>query len=1156
MKINISSNHFLVKKSKLKDLFKIMKISLILLFVFSFQMAAINSSAQNAVIEFKTNNITIGQLINEIEKQTDYLVVYSNREVNTNQKVKIQSSSNKVSNYLDEALSGTDVRYEFKNKYIVLAKKSDNNAAVTSTMIQPAQKQSVTVTGNIKDVDNQPIIGAAVVEAGNPSHGTITDFDGNFSLSGLSANSVLQISYVGMRRQEIALNGRTSINLVMESDTELLDEVVVIGYGTLKKSDLTGAISSVDMGELGKRTTTNPAEALQGKVSGVNVQKSGGNAGSGVQIKIRGVKTFGDNNPLYIIDGFPGDIDNVNPQDIESMEILKDGAAAAIYGSIAANGVVLITTKRGKKGTPVVEFSSYLSRTEVSKSLELLNGKEYQKVHKLMYDNWNNYASEKNKVTLPPYVTNNSNVDTDWQDAMLRNGLAQNYMIAIRGGVENSNYSISYNRLDEKGIFLGNDFVHDNARARLNLTKGIFNVDANIGFKYSNNDQPRYSLKEMYMLSPLVPIYDENQPSGYGLTNFDGIPNNRNVMADHEFRDYSNKKYNTTANVGITVNFTEWLNFRTGYSYRGEHERTMWHEPIYTADIRSKREFPYHEEYSGYWEEQIFDNVLSFNKKFDKHSLNAMIGNSVTNETMNWNSVAVEGKKLLYRVQDGKLVTEETAAGFLDPNFSTIGAGTGGTYSGDGTNWNYKRASFFGRLNYNYSDKYLFQLTVRRDGSSKFGADSRWGTFPSVALGWRITQEEFFPEDTFIDDLKLRASWGRLGNEISLGMYDFQALITTSNTKYQGYVKGNGENPWPGSIARSMENKSLKWETTDNRNIGIDFGMLGNKLTGALNYYHNETIDLLITKALPPSAGLDNPILNVGKMRNNGVEIEINWNDKIEDFNYGIGFNMSTIKNKVIALADDNQVLYGEGLKYGTEHFPTQTRVGMPIGAFYLYKTDGLFQSEAEVASHVNSNGELLQPNAYPGDIRFRDINGDGVIDENDKEYSGSGIPKVEANLSLSADYKGFDLSVLLSSAFGHKLYNGNKYFYEGMNSGSNFLKSTLDSWTPQNTKTTVPRAVYQDPNGNLIESDRFLEKGDFVRLRQLQIGYSISNSFTQKLDVDKLRFYVSGENLFTVTSYSGIDPEFSRASVLNAGVDRHIYPFTLSYTVGVQLTF
>lgn len=1128
----------------------------LLLFFLNANILASAVTAQSVNVKLNLGNTTVGNVIEQLNRQTGYEFSYnadilSERLTN----VSVEVKNEHIETVLSRIFAATDISFKVINNRVFLknnkSTKSDESLSANSAQ-QPATRR---VTGVITDALGEPVIGATVIEKGNPANGTVTDIDGNFTLN-VAPNAVLEISYVGYEPQEVTIAGRNSFDITLQEDTQTLDELVVIGYGTLRKSDLTGAISSVNVEELGKRTTTNPAEALQGKVAGVNVQKFGGNAGSGVQVKIRGVKTFGDNNPLYIIDGFPGDINNVNPQDIESMEILKDGAAAAIYGSIAANGVVLITTKSGKKGETKIEFNSYLSFADVARKLELLNGSEYRQVHRAMYDNWNMYAADNDKVTLPSYVTNESNVNTDWQDAMLRNGVAQNYMLAVRGGAENSNYSISYNRLDEKGIFLGNNYRHDNARARLNLKKNIFELDANIAFKYTDSKQPTYSLKEMYMLSPLVPIYDENQPSGYGLTDFDGIPNNRNVMADYNFRASSNKKYHTTANVGVTVNFTDWLNFRTSYAYRGEHERSTSHEPIYVADIRSKREYPYHEEYSGYWEEQVFDNVLSFNKMFDAHSVNAMIGSSVTQERMTWNSVAVEGKSILYKVEDGRLVTEEVPSGFLDPYFSTIRAGAGGTYSGDGTLWDYRRASFFGRLNYNYANRYLVQLTLRRDGSSKFGADSRWGLFPSAALGWRISQEEFFPEDVFVSDLKLRASWGRLGNEISLGRYDFLALISTYNTKYQGYVKGNGENPWPGSIARSLENKSLKWETTDNKNIGVDFGLYNNKLTGALNYYHNETIDLLITKALPPSAGLSNPTLNVGKMRNNGVELELNWNDKFNDFNYGIGFNMATINNEVVALADANQVLYGEGLKFGTEHFPTQTRVGMPIGAFYLYRTDGLFQNEQEVNAHVNKDGQLFQPNARPGDIRFLDVDGDGVIDENDKEYIGSGIPKIEANLTFTADYKGFDLSLLLSSAWGHKLYNGNKYFYEGMNSGSNFLRSTLDAWTPQNSSTDVPRAVYQDPNNNLRESDRFIENGDFVRLRQLQLGYTLPITVSQKLHLDKLRFYLSGENLFTITSYSGIDPEFSRSSVLNSGVDRHIYPFTRSYTVGLQLTF
>lgn len=1013
--------------------------------------------------------------------------------------------------------------------------------------------QTIEISGTVLDSGKTPIIGASVLEKGT-TNGIITDIDGNFTLS-VSPNGTISISYVGYQTQEIHINGKTVFNITLKEDNELLDEVIVVGYGTMKKSDMTGAISSVDVEELTKRATTNPAEALQGKIAGVNIMKAGGNAGAGVSVKIRGVKSFGDNEPLYIIDGFPGDINNVNPSDIQSMEVLKDGAAAAIYGSVAANGVVIITTKNGKKGDTKIDFNTYISFTNVAKKLELLNAAEYKQVHKQMFENYiaDNPGTD---VTIPAFVTNESSVDTDWQDAMMRKGLSQNYMISIRGGSDNALYSISYNHADEKGIFLGNDYKQDNARMKLHMKKSIFDFDANFNFKYTNSNQPQYSLKEMYMISPLVPIYNENEESGFGLTNFDGLPNNRNVMADHYYQKATDQKYHTSGNIAITINFTGYLNFKTSYSYRGEHQRETSHAPSYTADPKSKQEYPYNSETTAYWEEQVFDNVLNFNKQFGKHNLNLMAGTSVTARKYTWNSVGVEGKTTVYKVEDGNLVTNEIPAGFLDQSFATIDAGAGGTYDGSGSKWDYNRASFFGRVNYNYNDRYLIQATVRWDGSSKFGVNNRWGFFPSVALGWRISQEEFFPKDSFINNLKLRASWGQLGNENALGYYDFLALISTYNTMYQGYVRGNGDNAWTGSVARALENKSLKWETTDSKNIGIDFGLFNNRLNGSFNYYYSQTRDLLITKVLAPSAGLDNPILNVGKMSNKGIEIELNWNDKVNDFNYSIGVNLTTTKNKVLELANEGQTIYGEGLKYGTEHFPTQTKVGKPIGAFYLYKTDGIFQSIDEINQYVNKDGELLQPEAKPGDIKFLDTNNDGTIDEDDKVYCGSGIPALEANLNFSADYKGFDLSLVLGSAWNYKLYNGNKYFYEGMNSSSNMLKSTLNAWTPTNTDTDVPRAIYQDPNGNTRESDRFLENGNFVRLRQLQLGYTLPSSLTQKAYIEKLRFYVSGENLFTITGYDGIDPEFSRSNVLNTGIDKLIYPFTRSFTVGAQLTF
>ena len=1090
-------------------------------------------------------NASLKQVFSTIENQTSYRFSYKSDIIDHRKDITIRKSGVPVTAVLDAALKGRNLKYSVvSQKSIVVSEKHAKVAA-------PQQNNKHKMQGVVKDDNGEPVIGATVSVVGTDEL-AVTDMDGRFTINAAKGAKV-KVSYLGFVDREVKAS--ENMNIAMSEDTQALSEVVVVGYGTMKRSDMTGALSSVNTKEMAKRTTTNPAEALQGKVAGVNILRSGGNAGAGVSIKIRGIKTFGDNEPLYIVDGFPGDINSVNPQDIESMEILKDGAAAAIYGSVAANGVVLITTKNGKKGDVKVDFSTYLSFTHVAKDLDMLDADGYKAVHKMMYENYKTQYGEYPGAGLPAYITHETGVNTDWQDAIQRNGLAQNYMVSLRGGGDKAQYSVSYNHADEKGIFIGNEHRHDIARMKLHATKGIIDLDANMDFKYTNSRQPQYSLKETYMISPLVPIYNENEKYGFGLTNFDGLPNNRNVVADNYYKNEVDKKYHTSANVALTFKFFPWLNFKTSYGYRGEHEIDSYHAPDYIADTKSPNNYPNSSETRAYWEEQVFENVLSFNKEIKKHSINAMLGTSLTSRKYNWSSVGVEGKTIVYKVENGQLQQSEKAAGFLDSNFATIGAGAGGTFSGDGSCWKYNRASFFGRLNYNFNDRYLFQFTFREDGSSKFGADSRWGFFPSVAVGWRISEEPFFPKNTVISNLKFRASWGQLGNENALGYYDFLALISTYNDLYQGYVQGSGSSAWPGSIARGLENRSLKWETTDTKNIGFDFGFFNNHLSGNVNYYINETRDLLIARKLAPSAGLANPTLNVGKMRNQGFELELNWNDKVSDFEYNVGFNLSTVSNKVVSLANEDQTIYGMGLKYGSEHFPTQTKVGKPIGAFYLYQADGIFQNMDEVNAYKNKDGKLLQPNAQPGDVRFKDMNGDGVIDEDDKTYSGTGIAKVEANLNLSASYKGFDFSAVIGSAFGNKIYNGIRYYYEGMNSASNFLSSTLDAWTPTHTNTNVPRAIYGDPNDNTRESTRFLENGDFVRLRQVQLGYTLPTSLVKKIYCDRIRFYVSAENVFTITGYSGANPEFSMG-VLNSGIDRFTYPFSRSYTVGAQISF
>ena len=965
-------------------------------------------------------------------------------------------------------------------------------------------------------------------------------------------NPTLTFTYMGFVQKTIAVGNNKELNIILQEENNKLDEVVVIGYGSIKKGNVTGAISSVKKENIENRATTNAAEALQGLVAGVNVQKSGGTAGAAVKIKIRGINTFGNTEPLYIIDGFQGSMSSVNPTNIESIEVLKDGAAAAIYGSVAANGVIIVTTKSGQKEGIKVDFSSFINSTSTAKRLELLDADGYRTVHKRMYDEYNKYSSSP--VTLPAYITGTSQNNTNWQDQVFRSGLAQNYGLGVQGRQGGIKFALYGNYAKEKGIVIDNDFGQQNASARVSFKKSIFDIDTKMAYVSTQSEQPNFQLKEVYMISPLVPVLDPNETYGYGLTNKDGLPFNTNPVADEHFRSGIEKGQDLTANFSITANISSWLKFKTAYSYHVKNSQRTAHNPPFIANIQAPEKYTVYREVRTYWDEQILENILTADKKFGEHSFNFLLGNTINPSSSNWNDLTVEGKTTTQTVDNGQLISNEFSAGFLDPGFQTIGAGRGGTYSADGSKYQYNRLSYYSRLNYSLKDRYLAQATLRYDGSSKFGKDTRWGAFPSVALGWKIEQEDFYPEDFMFSNLKLRASWGQLGNEAALGYYTSSSLISSGNYLNSGYVQGTGSNPWPGSIATALENRKLKWETTDSKNIGIDYALRNGKVSGSINYYRNITQDLLITKKLAPSAGIDDPTLNVGKISNSGFELEINYREQSNEFKYNVGFNLTTLRNNVESLANADQAINGQGLKFDTEHFPTEARVGKPISSFYLYRTDGIFQSIDEVNSY-KSNGNLIQPNAKPGDIRFKDLNNDGVIDQNDKEFSGTGLPKLEANLSLGANYKGLDFSALLGSGWGNKLYNGNRYFYESMNSGTNMLATTLNSWTPDN-RSDIPRAVLGDPNGNSRESDRFLENGNFVRLRQLQIGYSLPKSILEAANIDKLRFYVSAENLFTITKYKGIDPEFSRASLLDTGVDRFVYPFTKSFVFGVQYIF
>lgn len=1000
--------------------------------------------------------------------------------------------------------------------------------------------QDYQLKGVVVDAKGVTIPGVNILIKGT-TIGVSSDIEGKFSINAQKGN-ILIFSFIGYKTVELPVTGQNNINVKMDEDSEALEEVVVVGYGSMKKSDLTGAIASVDAEKLASKSTINPAEALQGQVAGVSVQKYGGLAGQGVSVKIRGVGTYGSSEPLYIVDGFPGDISTLAPQDIKSMEVLKDGAAAAIYGSVAANGVVIITTKSGKKGDVKVDINSYAAVKKATGTFDMLDAEGFRTLGKMMNTEYNKYAASPKE--MPGYVTKDPQHNTDWQDEIYRSGFAQSHSVSVRGGSESTDFSISANIYDEKGIVIDNDFLMQNARMKVNTKKSIFDISASLAYTAKKSSNPEFSLSEVYRSSPLTPVLDPTQEFGYGIANLsDGLVSTRNPVADAHFIHNRTKIQDVVAMFSVTANFTDYLQFKTSYYYNGANTEYYENAPNYKASPTQPNLYPYVTEKRTYWENQTVDNYFTFNKKYGKHSINAMVGISVVMEKSSWNQLGVEGKTTV----DGV----DKPAGFPNPDWDTPNAGNGGTFSGEGTKTRYNRLSYFGRINYSLMDRYLLQVTVRRDGSSKFGPDSRWGTFPSVALGWRISEEEFFPKDMVINNLKLRGSWGRLGNEGALKDYAYLALMTQGNSGSLGYVQGSGKNPWMSTIANVMENRGIKWETNESINIGLDYGLFDNKLNGSINYFNNKTIDLLITKKIAPSAGIASPILNVGTMRNTGVEFDINYSGEVKDFTYNAGFNIAYLKNEVIKMANPDQILYGG-------YNATQTREGKPVASFYLYETDGLFQNMAEVNAH-SKDGKLIQPNAKPGDIRFKDKDGNGLIDGDDKTEMGSGMPKVEANLSLGAGYKGFDLALQFGSGFGHKIYNGTRVRSESMDEIYNMFTSTLNAWTPENRNTNMPRAVLGDPNENTRESDRFLEDGDFIRLRQVQLGYTLPKTWLNKIKMDKIRLYVSADNLWTWTKYSGVDPEFAVGGddpVLSGGVDGSVYPFTKSYVFGLQITF
>ncbi len=974
-------------------------------------------------------------------------------------------------------------------------------------------QEQITVTGTINSEEGLPVTFANVIVKGTNT-GTTADFDGNYSIE-VSSDAILVFSYIGFKTKEISVNNQTTIDVMLQEDIAALEEVVVVGYGTQRKKDLTSAISVVDADQISKRQTTTVAESLQGLATGVNV-RGGGRPGQEANIEIRGLKNLQNANPLYVIDGLVTTANrDFNPNDIESIQILKDAAAAAIYGSRAANGVIIITTKHGKKGPLKIDISSKVSFTELPK-YDLAETDEFSRLNFMAYDNAN---IDRQALNL--------DVNTDWQDVAFRTGLIQDYNISFSGGGENASYFVSGNYFGNKGPVISTDFDRISFRVNTSGTKGIFTIGENLAISNSEVDEMSGNpIVDVFRMLPTIPVYNENNPGGYGYGQSD-VANTfgTNPLAIADLSDNHNSNFRIRGNVFAELKPFSFLKYRlnVGYETSFDHHQFLRKEGNWTLNQ------PYIEsnanENRAQSQTRLIENTLSFEKEFGKHNLSTVVGTTYQKDIYE----QINGSK--------RNLLVNSSGQYFDVLDSGDTPQTGGFRTEAAL------LSYLGRLEYNYDDRYLLNAVLRRDGSSRFSKENKWSNFPSLSLGWRLSNESFFNIDN-ISDLKLRASYGELGSG-NIGRYEYQSFINT----FGAVVFGQDQQLYPSATQIRLANNELRWETLKQTNIGFDLGMFKNKFQITAEYFIAETEDVLYTFPILLSTGNDGdpPVANAADLRNTGFEVNLSYNQVVnDDFRFGTSFNLTTLNNELKSLGyGQNRSIQGN----------TITEVGRPVGMWYVLKTDGLFQSQEEINNYTNSEGQVIMPGAQPGDIRFVDVNDDGEINNEDKTVVGSPWPDVQLGFNSHATYKNFDLSMNWIASYGATVFNGYRSVVDRFDDDSNYRKG-VQPWTPENPNTDFPRVVKGTTLNARGDSDRWLESGDFARLKYIGLGYNIPDNILKSIGFSTARLSISAQNLLTITKYEGLDPEFSNGNIFQRGMDSGSFPNVKTYSFGVNLSF
>ena len=1117
MKNNTLSGRYCFKNPRFKQIFRIMRISTFLLMVCVFCSYAGNAHSQNAKVSIHMNNVKLDKILNEIENQTDYLFIYNN-QVDINKITSVKVKNEAVAQVLDRILSGTGINYELEGTHIILTTEAIKDLH--------AQQQAKTVTGTVTDVSGEPIIGANIRIKGTTT-GTITDIDGNFSIEA-KPQSVIEVSYIGYLTQETVINNQKSIRFLLKEDTKTLDEVVVIGYGVQKKADLTGSVANINTEKLNTQSNANIGQALQGKIAGVDIVSQGGAPGSGTRIMVRGIGTLNNASPLYIVDGmYMNSIDHINPNDIASIDVLKDASSAAIYGSRAANGVIIVTTKEGSntEGKPIIDLSVNLGISTASKFLDMLDAKGWAEVTTIARQ-----AIGKPALDMATDLANKP--DNDWQDIMFRPALMQNYNLAVKGGGKYSTYYTGLGYFNQDGIVKGTNYQRYNIQSKNDYKRGIFSAGTNLIISFSH-DKPLHQELRGGMIGtilqsvPTLEKYDDTREGGYGGTYGDvvNIPHPLAIIDDN-IMDRYNENVKIFANLYAQIelfkglkyklNLTPDFSFERYKNYLNKYDFGLATNSITQLTERQRRR-----------RNILVENLLTFDRTFGEHKISALAG---------------------YTYQDSRFRHIQAYGEGLPQGLEEIDAATTNR-SNEGNSWRSVLTSILGRVFYSYQNKYLFTATIRRDGSSKFGKNNRYGYFPSFSLGWNVAEEKFMENVHWLDQLKLRGGYGVLGNH-EIDNYQYSSTITTGIN----YPDGNG-GLLQGAFPKNFANPDIKWEETAMTNVGIDFMAFNNRLSLTADYYVKNTKDILLTVPIPiSSGGANDPIRNAGKIRNNGFEFNLGWMDQPNpDISYGINLIGSFNKNKVIAMGSESGSIKGGSTNQNIT--TSETKAGYPIGGYWLISTAGYFNSQEEVDAYAK-DGKKIQPAAEPGDIKFVDANNDGVINDDDRVFQGSPFPDFTFALNGNMRYKNFDLSIGLQGVLGNKIYNATRQTLEDVTKGSNFLASCLDYWTPENKNASHPRLTWDDPNRNTrAESDRYLENGSYLRLRSVQLGYTFPQTWF-KGAIQHARVYINAENLFTITSYSGYSPDVNADNANYRGFDNFIYPTNRTFMLGLNVTF